>query len=387
MRKALFVIFCCVALLLVSCATTAKVPSKGETVKEAPVIDSWEALKAEIESTRKSAEFELKADLVADADVGTIVIPFGTTITIKDDGTARTISRGSLTAELFNVEDGGNLVLEASGEGTLVLDGQSMVASAAAIVSSGEVEATNVIFRNFASESDGGVVMMLLGYATFNGCTFDSNTANAGAGINTTSKAGCVLGVNGCTFSNNTVKTNGAALNMMNATNLTLKNSVFTGNKTTATAKNKGGAALYMAVTTSDIKGCTFTDNTVEGETDGSLTGAAILYYCVGSSDTLNTIDNCTFSGNGGVNYGGAIGVGDNGKTRNKSGVVKISNCAFNGNSADNGTGLASRFPLGMVSVTLYVTGCTFTDDDAWFTEKNNNLRWSENNIDPTYSN
>ncbi len=393
MKKALFALFCCVALIFASCSTTGTTtvipPSAAKTEAAAPaatqealVLNSWANLKAVVEATAKAGEYVICGDMVADSEVGTITIPYGTDITITDDGTARTISRGSLVTELFVVEDGAKLTIKGTAAGSLVLDGKGVSAVSAGINTSGELVAENITFCNFLNESDTGDVLVSLGSATFTGCAFDSNTSNAGAAINTITKVGCALTVDSCSFTNNTATTNGAALNVMNSANLILSNSTFTGNKTTATAKNKGGAALYMAVTNSTITNCTFTDNVVTGTDDGSLTGGAIIYYCLGAGDNVNTIDGCTFSGNGGVNFGGAIGIGDNGKTREKDGNLKVTNCTFNGNSAATGSGIASRFDLGTVSVTVEVSGCTFNNDTAAF-NKSNLLTWTGNNIEP----
>ena len=394
MKKGIFVLVCCILLLATSCYTSYVIPPRNAATDTAAqpaaqqidisVIDSWSTLKAAVESTKDKAEYAISADLVADAETGTITIPYGMNVTITDDGTPRTVSRGTLTTELFNVEDGASLTLKGTAAGSLVLDGKDAEALSAGVVSAGSFTAENVVFRSFRNSADSGAVLISLGSGTFTGCTFDSNTANAGAAINTITKTGSTLTITGCSFTNNTATTNGAAINGMNNTTIKLSDSQFTGNKTTATAKNKGGAALYMAVTQSDIRNCTFTDNVVKGVQDGSLTGGAILYYCVGSSDTVNTIDGCTFSGNGGVVYGGAIGIGDNGKERTKDGVIEITNCTFNGNSAQYGTGLTSRYDLNMVAVRPTVKGCTFNSDTAWFVKKAT-LVWEGNNIEPIY--
>ncbi len=343
---------------------------------------SWTELKTQVQAATGVTEIRITADLVADQ---TIVVPANVNVIITDDGTARTISRGNLTASCFTISDGATVTIKGSQAGMLVLDGSNVDAGAAMVSSAGITHLENLVIKNCRNTSgEGGAVLVEKNNLAAKNTTFESNYATAGGAIATVTKMVSITDIDGCTFTNNTAKTNGGALNIMNSNVLFMSNSTLTGNTTESTAKNKGGAALYMAVTNSTISGCTFKDNVVHSSvTDGSITGGAILYYCLGAGDNENTISNCTFSGNGGVEYGGAIGIGDNGKTRSKNAVVTIEGCTFESNLAIKGTGFGARFSNSITSVTLKVKDCNFTSDTAYAPDQTRTI-WNGNNISLT---
>ena len=342
-------------------------------------VSTWDELRTQILSAKKDTVIEITGDLVADR---TIQISSAFPITLTDDGKAHTISRGDLKSACFKVAEGSTFTIGATAEGNLVLDGKKTDATEAFISTAGLTTLQNLIMkdcRNTAGE--GGAVNVEKGILTAKKSTFENNYASAGAAIATVTKMVSITDIDSCTFTGNVARTNGGALNIMNSNVLFMSNSTLSGNRTESTAKNKGGAAMYMAVTNSTVSGCTFENNTVSGVDDGSLTGGAILYYCVGSSDTENKISDCTFRGNGGVDFGGAIGIGDNGKTRTKTGIITVSGCTFESDSAAHGSGLGARYSNEMVGVTLTVNGCTFTSDTAYAPD-DTRLTWTDNNTD-----
>ena len=238
-----------------------------------------------------SAAVGSSVQIVLDGDVTldqTIQIPAKTAVTITTDGAARTVKRGEgLTAAMFNVPAGSTLTLS-GGESRLVLDGASVKASAAMVTSAGTLELTNVDAKNAVNSKTGGAVYLTAGKLSVSGCSFTGNSAKTGGAIDTKTKVGIQMTVADSTFSANTATTNGGAINLMDTNTMTATNTAFTGNKTTKSAANKGGAAVYVGNTSASFDGCTFTENTVAGNTDS--VGGALCFYAVSASQTAITV-------------------------------------------------------------------------------------------------
>lgn len=176
-----------------------------------------------------------------------------------------------------------------------------------------------------------GAVYLTAGKLSVSGCSFTGNSAKTGGAIDTKTKVGIQMTVADSTFSANTATTNGGAINLMDTNTMTATNTAFTGNKTTKSAANKGGAAVYVANTSASFDGCTFTENTVAGNTDS--VGGALCFYAVSASQTAITVSGSTFTGNTAPN-GGAIGLSDSGSFRSGRAIVNWTDCTFTGNSA-----------------------------------------------------
>jgi len=132
-----------------------------------------------------------------------------------------------------------------------------------------------------------------------NGCTFTSNSAPYGGGINM--ENGSVVG---CTFSGNTgTGTGGGGISMQNGSVLT---SMFYGN--TATGGGGGGIDTHGSST---VTNCIFRNN---GSVSDNYGGAGLQ-----NSGTA-IVTNCTFWNN-------SAGSGEGGGIRNSQGHLTVTNC------------------------------------------------------------
>lgn len=209
-----------------------------------------------------------------------------------------------------------------------------------------------------------GAVYLTAGKLSVSGCSFTGNSAKTGGAIDTKTKVGIQMTVADSTFSANTATTNGGAINLMDTNTMTATNTAFTGNKTTKSAANKGGAAVYVANTSASFDGCTFTENTVAGNTDS--VGGALCFYAVSASQTAITVSGSTFTGNTAPN-GGAIGLSDSGSFRSGRAIVNWTDCSFTGNSAA-GKGGAIAIPYSCENAmhcVVTLSGCTYSGNTA----------------------
>lgn len=331
-------------------------------VVQASAATTTDGLQSQISAAAgSSVQIVLDGDVTLDQ---TIQIPAKTAVTITTDGAARTVKRGEgLTAAMFNVPAGSTLTLS-GGESRLVLDGASVKASAAMVTSAGTLELTNVDAKNAVNSKTGGAVYLTAGKLSVSGCSFTGNSAKTGGAIDTKTKVGIQMTVADSTFSANTATTNGGAINLMDTNTMTATNTAFTGNKTTKSAANKGGAAVYVANTSASFDGCTFTENTVAGNTDS--VGGALCFYAVSASQTAITVSGSTFTGNTAPN-GGAIGLSDSGSFRSGRAIVNWTDCSFTGNSAA-GKGGAIAIPYSCENAmhcVVTLSGCTYSGNTA----------------------
>ena len=110
----------------------------------------------------------------------------------------------------------------------------------------------------------------------------------------------------------------GGAIRCSNSSNPTIRNCVFTGNRSSDT----GGAICCETFSNPTIIGCVFSGNS-------AYFGGAV--YCYSSSPTIT---NCLFRGNSADWYGGAL------RCYSYSSPT-VTNCTFSGNSADDGGAVA----------------------------------------------
>ena len=110
------------------------------------------------------------------------------------------------------------------------------------------------------------------------------------------------------TFSANTATTNGGAINLMDTNTMTATNTAFTGNKTTKSAANKGGAAVYVREHQRELRRLHLHREHRRREYRQRRRRAVL--YAVSASQTAITVSGSTFTGNTAPN-GGAIGLSD----------------------------------------------------------------------------
>lgn len=269
----------------------------------------------------------------------------------------------------------------------------------------------NCIFTgNMASWTNGGAIHNNGSAATLIGCTFTANctTGRMGRGGAISNDWWSHLAVNDCTFDRNEAdKGGGAIYNAMS--DLTLSNCVF-GQNTDRTVYNGSDAHVT-------VNNCTFTANT--GGALCSSVGSTLMltnsFFLGNSASVGGALDighcyaklvACTFSGNSAAGSGGAILV-DWPKS------LKIVNCLFSGNKGKHGGALYMYYPRNTTfanctfvsnlatrgnvfacdsPATCELTNCIFWDEPhpIWFFEELGNGPGpppAESNISVSYSN
>src|SRR6185369_128910 len=173
------------------------------------------------------------------------------------------------------------------------------------------------------------------------------NSVNDGGALSFTGKT---LNVNSCEFSNNIANWSGGALNVY--AKLTVTDSVFKNNFSTATGSSGGGAINSNGSIT--VTNSTFTDNVANG-----LGGAIQSVSAVGSGDSA--ITDSSFSGNN-ADAGGGVAVAT--LTGSRPSAMRITNSTFRRNIASliNSRGGAIYHFFG----TLYVNGSTLSDNENY---------------------
>lgn len=334
----------------------------------APVIEkpdenpAQDALVAKINAAAgSSVVITLTEDMTITSPIS---IPASTVVELKTDGKAVTLTRGEkLTESLFNVLEGSTLKLTGSDDARITVDGASVEATAAMIASAGTLELTKVDLKNAVSTGAGGAVYMTKGTLTSTDCRYENNRASTGGAVDAQKNAKVRMDFIGGSFTDNTAKTTGGAVNLMDGNTLSAKNVTFRGNKTTASAANKGGGALYVANTVANFEGCTFDSNSVTGK--ATSTGGAICFYALGASGAKCTVKDCTFTGNS-APIGGAMALSDNGAVRKNGASVDCENVTFTNNTADKGGAIGIPYDcVTSLSCSLNLTDCTFAGNQA----------------------
>ncbi len=334
----------------------------------APVIEkpdenpAQDALVAKINAAAgSSVVITLTEDMTITSPIS---IPASTVVELKTDGKAITLTRGEkLTESLFNVLEGSTLKLTGSDDARITVDGASVEATAAMIASAGTLELTKVDLKNAVSAGAGGAVYMTKGTLTSTDCRYENNRASTGGAVDAQKNAKVRMDFIGGSFTDNTAKTTGGAVNLMDGNTLSAKNVTFRGNKTTASAANKGGGALYVANTVANFEGCTFDSNSVTGK--ATSTGGAICFYALGASGAKCTVKDCTFTGNS-APIGGAMALSDNGAVRKNGASVDCENVIFTNNTADKGGAIGIPYDcVTSLSCSLNLTDCTFAGNQA----------------------
>ena len=162
--------------------------------------------------------------------------------------------------------------------------------------------------------------------STINNCLFEKNSTfsqAAGVFLNTLND----VTVTNCTFQNNA--TNRGALYPIFCQNFLFENCTFS-NNTTTDAGNFGGA-MFIWNSKGMIRGCTFTSNS---------TGNGAALYMDGREEAAPSaddiiFDNCVFSGNSAVDFGG-------GAIRTFMASYTVRNSRFSNNQGDNGGAIFS---------------------------------------------
>ena len=279
-------------------------------------FDTLEAAVAEANSA-ETAQITLWKDVTL---TETVAVTGNITI-VNASGQEITISRGELTADMFNVT-GGSLTLgtgNADETGKLILDGasDSAVAGRTVFVSA---DAAFTLEKNAvlqgANSSSAGAALRTASVNTVIYGTICNNTSSVDCGglyVEANGKAT----INGATFGGNkSTGATGAALYVAKNAMALCENAVFSDNNTATPDKN--GGAVYCAGTFED-KGSSYTGN--KARNGGAIfipAGGVVTLSANGAAKT-------TFTDNAVNVNGGAIYV--------NGGTLNISGCTFTGNT------------------------------------------------------
>ncbi|MES2629052.1 MAG: right-handed parallel beta-helix repeat-containing protein, partial [Bacteroidota bacterium] len=235
-----------------------------------------------------------------------------------------------------------NLIAGSIDVSTCIFTNNTSNVQGGAIYSAAPATVTNSVFTgNQSLTADGGAIYTSAGL-TVTGCTFTTNAANSAGAISIAGSAGTIRN---SAFAGNVARTTyGGAVSSTATTTYSFCS--FTGNKAPS------GGALSVANGGGTINKCSFISDSASGLVDG----AGAIYFSSTNSlvNTTLTIYTSTFSGNGGevatifklgsgtLNvssclFTGNVGTGNNGYVLRASGLNKIANCTFAGNSTLSG--------------------------------------------------
>lgn len=315
------------------------------TGAEEVTVSTFEQLKAAVESTAGGHKKNIKLANSIEM-TGAIKVPASATVQIIDDGTVRTLIRDDAIADtaFFEVPSSAVFGLNASGENTLVLDGNaaSVNATKALVENKGVFIMESGVSIANASNLEGPGAVLNNGSAVIRGSIFDCSGKNGGAVDN---KAGAVLKVDdGAVLSNNTAIAVGGAI--CNAGKLTVGKATFSENHTQG---GNSGAIHGATNSTTEIDGATFEKNYATNGHGGAIYVTATELTVSNSTFTENYIDST------GEKNGGAIGM-------NTNTVAKITDCDFEGNYVTGGKGGALYTGNGVEAV---ITGGSFQENKS----------------------
>jgi hypothetical protein len=160
-----------------------------------------------------------------------------------------------------------------------------------------------------------------------------------------------------CTFSRNEARYRGGGM-FNHTSNSTLINCIFSDNH------SMGGGGMYNGKSSLTLVNCVFSNNSATGDIGGG--GLVNSSY-----DAHITLINCLFSGNS----ANPSTMGEEGITLSgggmfhSTGMARLTNCTFAGNSSAKGNALVC-YGFAVYPVTLEVTNCIFWDggDEIWST-------------------
>ena len=321
--------------LVVEYATADMDMTGADTVE----VSSFEQLKEAVESTTSKRYIVLKSDIVFPERLR---LPGGATISIGDDGTQRTLTRADgYTDNLFVTHYGTGLILEATQQGNLVLDGTSSDPAATVqplVRTAGSTVMRNVTLQNNGivdgtEDVRGALFRQLYGDFEIYDSVLTGGSCNSGGAIMIDKGTGYIEGT---TLSNNTSKIGGGAVRAAANTQLEIVNAHFDGNE----AGSSGGAIVAVGgakVTVTDTK---FTNNTAK------TSGGAILAQDTGTSVVLKgTSANAVISGNS-SDKGGVFNV-------HSKGELTVDGYTVTENSATKGAVIYSSSPVTVTNTTF----------------------------------
>ena len=350
------------AVLLLVCVLAVGAVSADEVT-----VSNFDGLKNEINDASGNLTIILDNNVSIS---NTLTIDNGKNITLRADGTDRTLSRdNSFTGNLFRVNSSGKLTITRSGNSNLTLDGmQISSANSLVYVDGGNFTLADggILTNNTASNNGGGVYVDNSGTLTMSGGEISKNKANNGGGVyvkdgtftmsggtitNHTVNFGGGVHLNGGTFtmsgtakiSSNTADI-GGGVNMYSGT-FTMSGGEISGN----TAGSRGGG-VYGTGGTFTMSGGEISNNTAEWYGGGVFLNSKLTMS--GGEISKNKANNKANGDGGGVyvNYDGEFEMSSGTISKNKAsegggvylnGKLTMSGGTISDNGADtSGTGV-----------------------------------------------
>ena len=218
----------------------------------------------------------------------TLAIDTGKNITLRADGTDRTLSRDGFTGNLFRVNSGGKLTITGSGNSNLTLNGTGQDSDSLVYVNGGTFTMSGgILTNNTASSNGGGVYVDNSGTFTMSGGEISNNMAkdNSGGGVYVNDGT---FTMSGGTISDNEARDGGGVYGTGGST-FTMERGTISDNE----AYHGGGVYLNGGMFT--MSGGTISDNKAEYNGGG--------VYLNGGTFTMSggTISDNTASNGGGV--------------------------------------------------------------------------------------
>ncbi|MBK9015452.1 MAG: hypothetical protein IPM82_16090 [Saprospiraceae bacterium] len=218
--------------------------------------------------------------------------------------------------------------------------------------------------QNFASNWGGG--MSVSGASSQNlrleNCAFLTNRAGYGGGIDIDIVPGEGIEIQQCSFDNNE-SLRGGGVSCYN-TNLTITSTSFTGNSN----PEQGGGLLFVVENTDNIS--LEVDNCTFGNNESSFGGG--LFFQAMSDNCSLLLHNATFISNAVSDMGNGFDQGGGGVltvagANASNTLISIDSCSFLGNSSTEGGGGLNVFPGGD-NFNCSVIQCFFESNTATFT-------------------
>ena len=304
---------------------------------------------------------------------GSHTIPLTSEKTINNDttidGGGQITLNGGDSTRLFNLQNSASLTLQnitlengfSSGDGGAIYVERlsTLTLTDSAINNSTAANGGAIALNGWGSSDAGGTLIVT--NSSFSGNTSTAAAipggGNGGGALYITGGSTATIG--GSTFSNNQ-SVNGGGIHILGA-NLTVTDTIFSGNIANNSAGGGGGGAIYVDGTkdfsgTIDIETSTFTNNQT------NQLGGAIFSFPEGTGSTL--IDHSLFDGNEatGSGQGGAIYH----QSATSNGALNISNSTFMNNNAHATDGSASSGgALWLLDAPVTITSSTFAANDA----------------------
>lgn len=229
----------------------------------------------------------------------------------------------------------GTLTINGPGADKLTISGNNasriISTSPAGIVAISGIRFTAGNGVGATNSNSGGAIQTNGGNLTLSNSIVTGNTTSGSAGGVRNSGTGSVLTIINCVFSNNTAGSSGGALQNFSTSTITISNSAFIGN--TSGGSTGGGAMQLNGM--ARITNSTFSGNNAPGGGGGAIQ----------SNGSLLLLTNVTISGNTSTNNGGGLHRG----TTNVNGFIRNSIISGNNGAAaspdvtNSAGGLASQ--------------------------------------------